>query len=98
MVCLAALQNQDVRADNVVLYGPQITRESLKMWNYLLQTGQVKSVQIYVNQNDPVPPFSLALGDLFQDVTTEPAFLNSGVLQSTINEPGPWNAAHTFPC
>lgn len=98
MVCLAALENQDVRADNVVLYGPQITRESLKMWNHLLQTGQVKSVQIYVNQNDPVPPFSLALGDLFQDVAAETALLNSGVLKSTINETSPRIAVHTFAC
>jgi hypothetical protein len=98
MVCLAALENQDVRADRVVLYGPQITRESLKMWNELLQNGHVKSVQIYVNQNDPVPPFSLALGDLFLDVTGERAFLNAGVLKSTINEASPRIVVRTFSC
>ncbi|MGZ4897966.1 MAG: hypothetical protein ACXV9O_16070 [Candidatus Angelobacter sp.] len=98
MVCLAALENQDVRADRVVLYGPQITRESLNMWDQLLQSGQVKSVQIYVNQNDPVPPFSLALGDLFQDVTAEMALLNSSVLKSTINETSPRIVVRTFAC
>ena len=98
MVCLAALENQDVQADRVVLYGPQITRESLQLWNRLLQTGQVKSVQIYINQNDPVPPFSLALGDLFQDLPVQAALLNSNALKSTINETSPRISVRTFSC
>jgi hypothetical protein len=98
MVCLAALKNQDVRADHIVLYGPQITRESLRMWNELLQTHQVKSVQIYINQNDPIPPFSLALGDLFENLTAQAALLNSGVLKTMINEISPRIAVQTFSC
>lgn len=62
MVCLAALTNNDVIADNVTLYGPQITVESLKMWDAMVRSGKVKSVQIMVNRGDPVPPFSLAIG------------------------------------
>jgi hypothetical protein len=64
MLCLAALENQDIRADNVVLYGPEITRESLEMWNKLVQDGRVKSVKVYLNENDPVPGASIAFGDL----------------------------------
>lgn len=62
MVCLAALENRDVVADKVVLYGPQITVESLKMWDELVREHKVGSVQIYVNSGDPVPPVSLAIG------------------------------------
>jgi hypothetical protein len=98
MVCLAALENQDVKADNVVLYGPQMTRESLRIWDQLLQSGRVKSVQIYVNQNDPVPPFSLALGDLFDNLTAEVALFNSDILKMTINETSPRIVIHTFSC
>ena len=63
MVCLAALRNKDVKADNVVLYGPQITEEGLKQWQALLDSGQVKSVTLEVNSGDPVPPASLAFAD-----------------------------------
>ena len=64
MICLAALENGDIKADRVVLYGPQITPESLRMWEKLIQTKPptVRSVQIYLNQNDPVPPLSLLFG------------------------------------
>ena len=37
MICLAALENKDIKAENVVLYGPQVTRESLEMWDKLVQ-------------------------------------------------------------
>ena len=63
MLCLAALENRDIRADNVVLYGPEITRESLEMWNKLVQDGRVKSVKVYLNENDPVPGAAIAYGD-----------------------------------
>lgn len=62
MVCLAALENKDIIADRVTLYGPQITVESLKLWNDLVSSGRVKSVQIYINRSDPVPPVSLLAG------------------------------------
>lgn len=64
MLCLAALENQDIQADNVVLYGPEVTRESLEMWNKLVQDGRVKSVKVYLNENDPVPGASIAFADL----------------------------------
>jgi hypothetical protein len=64
MICLAALENEDVRATNVVLYGPQITRESLVMWDQLVRDGKVKSVKVYINQNDIVPGSSIAFADM----------------------------------
>ncbi|MEQ1610029.1 MAG: hypothetical protein ABL956_13815 [Hyphomonadaceae bacterium] len=59
MICLAALDNSDVKADHVVLYGPQVTAEGLEMWNKLVAEGRIKSLKIYLNENDPVPAFSL---------------------------------------
>ncbi len=64
MLCLAALENQDIRADHVVLYGPEVTRESLEMWNKLVQDARVKSVKVYLNENDPVPGAAIAYADL----------------------------------
>jgi hypothetical protein len=98
MICLAALENQDVIADRVVLYGPQITRESLQIWNELVRSGHVKSLQIYVNQNDPVPPFSLALGDLFSNVPEQEKLLSLDTLKKLINDTSPKIAVHTFSC
>ena len=46
MVCLAALKCRDVKADNVTLYGPQITQEALEQWDGLVRSGQVKSVTL----------------------------------------------------
>jgi hypothetical protein len=98
MICLAALENQDVRADRIVLYGPQVTRESLQMWNELVRSGYVKSVQIYVNQNDPVPPFSLALGDLFLNFPEQVSLFSPDVLKRIINETSPKIVVQVFSC
>jgi hypothetical protein len=64
MLCLAALENRDIQAHNVVLYGPEVTRESLEMWNKLVQDGRVKSVKVFLNENDPVPGAAIAFADL----------------------------------
>jgi hypothetical protein len=63
MICLAALENEDVKATHVVLYGPQVTRESLAMWDQLVRDGKVKSVKVYINENDIVPGASIAFMD-----------------------------------
>ena len=63
MICLAALETQDIQATDVVLYGPQVTRESLGMWNQLMRDGRVKSIKVYINQNDPIPGVSIAYAD-----------------------------------
>ncbi len=44
MICLLALTRQDVQADNVVLYGPQITPKTLEQWNSLLSEGEIHSL------------------------------------------------------
>ena len=70
MVCLAALENKDVRAERVVLYGPDITPESLEQWSSLIKTGRIKTVQIYINKNDPIPGFTLIAELLVKDIAT----------------------------
>jgi hypothetical protein len=59
MICLAALANKDIVARHVVLYGPQITPESLMMYDQFVKSGQIRSLKIVVNQNDPVPPVAM---------------------------------------
>jgi hypothetical protein len=63
MICLAALENEDIKAEHVVLYGPQVTRESLELWDKLVRDGRVKSVKVYINENDIVPGVSIAYAD-----------------------------------
>jgi hypothetical protein len=98
MVCLAALENKDVKAKRVALYGPQLTRESLRMWEELIRTGQVESVHVYVNQNDPVPPFSLSFGDLFHNAMSNEALLKLPVLKQIITSQAADMVLHTFTC
>jgi hypothetical protein len=77
MLCLAALENEDIKADQVVLYGPQVTRESLEMWNTLVQERRVKSVKVYLNENDPVPGAAIAFADLVKSQQASGASLKS---------------------
>lgn len=62
MLCLAAIKLNDVKAEHVRLFGPQITPESLRQWNSLLASGKIKSIQVYINRGDPVPALSYLLG------------------------------------
>jgi len=98
MVCLVALMNKDVKVKRVALYGPQLTRESLRMWEELIKTGQVESVHIYVNQNDPVPPFSIAFGDLFRNDFSNAALLKLSVLKQIISSQAADIALHSHAC
>jgi len=95
MICLAALENQDVKADRVVLYGPQITPESLQMWDALVRSGQVKEVQININQSDPVPPVSMLAGG---SVSGGIAFFKPQSFVRAINETAPELHVRTFSC
>lgn len=66
MVCLAAIENADIRARHVRLFGPQITPESAAMWNSLVEKGEVASVTVYASPADFVPRVSYLLGALTQ--------------------------------
>ncbi len=99
MICLAALENRDVKADHVVLYGPQVTRESLAMWNQLVQDGRVKSVKVYINENDVVPGASIAYADVKRmHAADEAALFKIDTLKRILNETSPRLLVQTFPC
>ena len=98
MVCLAALENKDIKAGRVALYGPQLTRESIQMWEELIRAHQVESVYVYINQNDPIPPFSIAFGDLFLNVRADAALLKLPVLNRVINQEGTHLIVRNFSC
>lgn len=100
MICLAALENKDIKVDHVVLYGPQITIESLQMWDQLVRSGQVKSVEININTSDPVPPFSLAIGGGAVGTTmiASLALLRTPTLQDVIEETSPRLTVRTHAC
>ncbi len=102
MICLAALENKDITADRVVLYGPQVTRESLEMWDDLVRRGQIKEVKVYLNQNDVVPGVSIAYADYKKNqvvsMAADAALFNVDSLKRTINEISPRLEVQTFPC
>jgi len=104
MICLTALNQKDVKAANVVLYGPQITPESLVMWNKLVKDGQIKSLQIYLNQGDPVPAASmLASNPVFAAPAIAAPYLSAplfdaDVMSKAINALAPNADIKTFVC
>jgi hypothetical protein len=100
MICLAALENKDVEADHVVLYGPQVTVESLGMWNDLIRLGRVKAVQIVINNGDPIPPISLlAGGGVVSSVALDTlALLRLPTLSQVIEEIAPRVTVRAFDC
>jgi hypothetical protein len=55
MVCLAALERKDVKADNVMLYGPQPTEKALEEWDGMIRSGQAISVTLVINSGESVP-------------------------------------------
>lgn len=101
MICLAALMNGHVRASRVVLYGPQITPESLDLWNGLLGHG-IDSLEIVIAQNDPVPPasllFSRSLSSRFGAALAAPILFDVGSLERVIRAMSPDAAVTTFSC
>jgi hypothetical protein len=101
MICLAALVNRDIAADRVVLYGPQITPESLRLWNGLVQDGKVKSVTMYVNENDPVAPMALLANrspPADQAVLAVPMFYRADALRRVIHTIAPRIIVRAYAC
>ncbi|MDA8382554.1 MAG: hypothetical protein M0037_05720 [Betaproteobacteria bacterium] len=97
MICLAALMNKDIEADHVVLYGPQLSASGLAQWDQLVQSGQVKSVEIDVDQSDPVPPVSLLAGSGADNQYSDILF-DANKLSEAITSIAPNVAVKTFPC
>jgi hypothetical protein len=105
MVCLAALAAEDVKADNVTLYGPQITQEALEQWDGLVRNGQVRSVTLVMNSGDPVPSLSLAFEDYVRsrregrtETYKSRALLETKDLTSAIHETAPRLLVHVHEC
>lgn len=103
MICLAALENDDVKADDVILYGPQITPESLDMWNKLLEDGKIRTLRIVVSENDPVPPAALlatpqSLAEPIAATLVAPLLFNVDKLTSGIKAISPLAEVTSFPC
>ena len=99
MICLAALENRDIRADRVVLYGPQITPESLRMWESLIKEKRIKSVQIYLHQNDPVPAVSMMFGaSSVAEGLASVALFKTDVMKWAVHETAPSISVKTFAC
>jgi tetratricopeptide (TPR) repeat protein len=61
MTCLYALGKGDAAARDVVLYGPQITPVTARLWQGLLEEGKIRSLRLVINQGDPIPPLALAV-------------------------------------
>jgi hypothetical protein len=105
MVCLAALERKDVKTDNVVLYGPQLTEKALEEWDGMVRSGQVKSVTLVINSGDVVPPLSLGFEDyvrsrreLKPESYENKALLNAQDLASAVNETAPRLLVHVHDC
>jgi len=99
MICLAALENRDITADRVVLYGPQITLESLALWQGLIQSRRVQSIQVYINQNDPVPGVSMLFGsgNVLEAGVNLPLF-NVNSMGRVISDAAPSIGVKVFSC
>jgi len=104
MACLAALQNGDVLARKVVLFGPQLTAESIKMWNQMIEAGQVASVEVVVNANDPVPALSLyastrlRIDEDARRIAGKPLFRDLAAMHDAVLELGPRVHVSTYAC
>lgn len=103
MICLRALQSDDVRAGNVVLYGPQLTPATLAMWNELLASHRIQSLQILVNQNDPVTPAAMlyslrSVASPYEALARTGMFFNSGDLVNALQTMSPEARVQAFPC
>jgi hypothetical protein len=102
MVCLAALENGDIEAGNVTLYGPQVTTESLALWNQLVEAGKIKSLKIVINKNDPVPPVSLLSSPTNNPdvaaVMAAPLFFSVSAMAGAVKSLAPDAKVETFAC
>ena len=81
MACLIALELGDTQAKRVRLFGPQITPESLQHWQQLIDSGKVGSVQIFINEGDPIPVVSYVASLLTDWTALSPIYENGSPRQ-----------------
>ena len=103
MTCLAALMNRDIKATDVILYGPQITPESLLLWNRLLSEKRISSLRILIAENDPITPVSMLLSPLpllspYAAVLAAPVLFKVDNLATAIRAISPSAKVNTFAC
>ena len=103
MTCLAALMNRDIKAKDVILYGPQITPESLAQWNQLLSEGRISTLRILVAENDPITPVSMLISPLplsspYAAVLAAPLLFKVDSLATAIRKISPSATVSTFAC
>ena len=99
MVCLAALSNQAIKADHVRLYGPQLTADGLNAWADLVAKGRIRSVEVFVNQGDPVPAVSLLLGSNGSAQEPDaPLLFSAKAVSDYIRGTADGIAVHVAPC
>ena len=89
MVCLAALDLNDVKATHVRLYGPQITPASVESWQRLIETGKIRSLQIVINRGDPVPRAAYATSFQAAPTTLGSVLLSDDLLATDVKKRAP---------
>jgi hypothetical protein len=77
-----------------------VTRDSLGMWDRLVTQGKVKSVTVYLDENDIVPGSSITYMDLKQarSVTSGKSLYDLDTLTKTFQTLAPDVTVHTFSC
>lgn len=90
MVCLAALELGDAKTAHVRLFGPQITPSSLGNWQRLIESGKVRSVEVFINRGDPIPVASY-VGTLqfTQSETVQKLIVPAEILREEIRRDAP---------
>ena len=106
MICLGALANEDVVARDVRLFGPQLTPATLEEWRSLQRSGKIKTLEIHINEGDPIPAVSYAAryslpGTRTTDTAsqlTAAVLSQTGVLKRGIEESVPSVKVFVHPC
>jgi len=87
MTCLFALYNRDVVARDVVLYAPQITPDTARVWQQLLSKGKIRSLRIVMNTGDPIPPLAMVVNRSRNFSLRQRALLfNSAELKASLSQ------------
>ena len=97
MVCLAAISRGDVLAQDVRLFGPQVSPAALKQWQALIANKTVRSVEINLMKDDPIAPMSYRADTVRSDlvvagaVAGRPGVVIAALAHSTVAVTAPVN-------